>query len=43
MWPIKKKASQRHISNSVELDGGRGFSGFFFLGGWKPNPKFYKD
>jgi len=36
MWPIKKikneikMPTQRHISESAELGGGGGFSGYFF-------------
>jgi len=37
MWPIKKikneikMPTQRHISESAELDGGGGFSGIFYF------------
>jgi len=41
-WPIKKKASQRYLSEFAELDGGGGYFGFFFLRGCKSNRKFHR-
>jgi len=38
---ILKKPSQRHIGEFGELDGGGGYSSFFFLQWCKSNRKFY--